>query len=382
MAIGDFIGLLDSQAFVQAAYEPPILRKRTKNVVLLLSSNPENILPHLRSIAITDAGLINTTPLGSLDLGATAGRDMGLIHWVDDIFVAYANDQNADARVWSAKCTETGTLTEPFGNVLLVGQASTINRQSDLIKPHDGILLTGPSYPYPGVHLQTVAITDAGLMPDSITEEMDLPVRPRTQRLRQGAGARIINLSASTAEFYIDSFTCSSMGVLPDSPDDSWGPITCINDHKSLCKISDTVFAIFTIDADGPLKIYTFSINPDGTINKSWKDFEQVEAASLEHLHMTEMGGGYFVLAYTMADPNWRLRTCSIAGDGTITLLDSKDIATGNRGNPFLEHLQGNIWTFTYEDVSGSVRIDTIEISTPGAPAELGHTELIMGIGP
>lgn len=382
MAIGDFGAVLDSDAFVQAASYPPILRKRTKNVVLLLSSNPGNILPHLRSIAITDAGLINTTPLGSLDLGATAGRDMGLIHWVDDIFVVYANDQTAASRVWSVKCTDAGVLTEPPGNVLIVGQASNITRRTALMKPHDGVLLTGPAYPYPGVHLQTILIPDAGTMPGSITESMDIPVRPRTQRNRQGAGDRIINLSATMTELYIDSFTCTATGVLSATPTDSWGPMTVAIDHTSLCKISDTVFVVFSMDADTSIHLRTFSINADGTINKAWLHEEQVEVAGTAHTHMMEMGQGYFVLAYTMAAPNWRLRTCSIAVDGTITFLDSKDLISANRGNPRFEHLTGDIWTLTYEDVAQSVRIDTIEISTPAVGDNITHNELMVGIGP
>jgi len=382
VSIGEFGSVLDSQTFAQVASQPPTLQKRTENVALLLTVDPAAQYPYLRSLDISDLGIIDPTPIDTLSLPNVGARDTFLLHFLEDVFALYHNDAAANSRLWTVACDDQGVITDSPLDDLAVGQASNVTRRSDLLKPHDNILLTGTSYPYPGVHLQTVAITDAGFMPDTVTDSMDLPVRPRMQRLRQGAGNWIIELASLMPSFYIHSFTCTAAGVLPASVTDSWGPIPCVIDHKSLCKISDTVFAICTRDGVSPLKIYTFSINPDGTINKSWIDSEQVEASPSAHVEMTEMGGGYFVLAYNMVAPIWRLKTYFIAADGKIQdgEIDSLDMASPNRGNPWWEHLNGNIWTLTYEDVAQSVRVDTIEIDT--ISPNTAHTELTVGIGP
>lgn len=382
MPIGDFGDVLGSVTFAQWESQPPTLRKRTNNVALLLTLAVGTGHAYLRSLAINDAGQIDPTPIDTLQLDLATCRDMGLIHFLDDVFAVYANDHMANGLLWTAGCDEDGEITDAKIDFLVLGTASNTTRRSDLIKPHDGVLLPGASRPIGGLDLQTVAITDAGLMPDSVTESMALPIPPRIQTLRQGAGDRIIDLVSYAESYYIYSFTCTGAGVLPVGVTDSWDLIPGATDHNSLCKISDTVFAVFVKDNDNTLQIHTFSIQPNGNINKSWIDSEHVESVAGIHLHMMEMGAGYFVLAYVMAAPNWRLKTYFIAADGTIQdgQLDSKDLATGNRGNPWLEHLNGNIWTLTYEDAMESVRVDTIEIGMPGAARP--HNELTMGTGP
>ncbi|MBA7602926.1 hypothetical protein ES703_10022 [subsurface metagenome] len=382
MAIGEFGAILDSVIFPQVESRPPNLRKRTKNVALLLTQHQTSGYKFFRSIAIDDAGNIDDTPIDTMAIETWTHRDMGLIHWINDVFAAYSNDDAGAGHLHTVGCDQDGVITDAPLDYLEVGTATNYSRRTQLIKPHDGILLTGPCKPSAGVHLQTVPITDAGFMPDTVTDSLALPVQPYVQRLRQGAGNRIIDLVGVSGGYHIYSFTCTSAGDLPDSPDDSWGLIPCATYCSSLCKISDTVFAIFTRDLDNTGQIHTFSINPDGTINKTFIDDEQVDPLSYGQGHMTEMGAGYFVLADTMTGPTRRLKTYFIADDGEIQdgAIDSLDGIVSFKGNQRFEHLQGNIWTLTYENAPASVRIDTIEIDTPSNDSP--HTELTVGIGP
>jgi len=382
LALGEFGAVLDSKTFTQIESEPPNLRKRTKNVALLLTLGPANGYMYFRSIAIDDSGLIDATPIDTMAIETWTHRDKGLIHWLDDVFAAYSNDHNLLGHLWTVGCDQDGVITDSPLDYLQVGSATQRLIRSDLFKPHDGILLTGPCLPSAGVYLQTVPISDAGFMPDSVEDSMELPVNPYCQRFRQGAGNRIIDLAYLSAQYYIYSLTCTAAGDLPAAVTDSWGPISSTAQIDSLTKISDTVFALFARDGDGTQNIHTFSINPDGTINKTWIDSENVGESIANHHHMMEMGRGYFVVAYRMEDPKWRLKTYFIAHDGQIQdgHIDTMDMGTGNRGNERFEHLHGNIWTLTYEDVEMSVRIDTIEIDTPLETR--ARNELTMGIGP
>ena len=382
MASGDFGAVLDSKTFLQYEGQPPTLRKRNANVALLVSQGPAFLQVCLRSIAIDDAGLIDATPINLIGISNGTARDMGLLHWLDNVFVAYVNDHTAKGMLYTIACDDDGTITEPPLDSLVIGQASNIQRRSNLTKPHDGILLTAVANPYPNVFLQTVTITDAGIMPPAVTDSMNLPYGNRVQIVRQGAGDRIIDLLSVMAEYWIYSLTCTDAGDLPGSVTDYWGPLPSSTDWNSLCKVSDSVFAVLSQDASLSVYLRTFSINPDGTINKTWIDEELVDTVGPSQLHIMEMEQGYFVLAYTFTGPKWRLKTYFIAPDGTIQDggIDFLDRSTGVRGSPWLEHLNGNIWTFTNEDSLGVIRVDTIEIQTPTAGNT--HNELVFGIGP
>lgn len=382
MAIGDFGLVLDSKPFLQVEAQPPNLRKRTKNVVLLLTQTPQFGRLHFRSIAIDDEGLITGTPLDTFDIMTVTNRDMALLHWLDDVYVAYSNDHFANGHLYTVGCDTDGEIADSQIGHLGIGQAANATRRSELFKPHDGILLTAPCYPYAGVHVQTVAVPDSGILPDSVAASMPLPTQPMQQRLRQGAGDWIVDLASTATQHYIRTFTCTDAGVLPAGETDSWGPIATTTVGCSLCNISNTVFAVFVENSDGTVWIHTFSINENGTIKKEWLDSEQVDDASAGHLEMIEMGGGYFVLSYTRTVEKWRFKTYYIATDGTIQdgHLATMDRATDNRGNQIFEHIEGNIWTHTYESTAGVVFIDTMEITTP--TNEQAHNELMVGIGP
>jgi len=382
VAIGDFGDVLDSQTFTQIENQPPNLRRRNDNVALLLTQAPAHGYIHIRSLDIDNAGLIDATPLDTFEILTITHRDMGLLHWLDDVFVVYTNNHVAAGLLHTVGCDEDGEIADSQLDYLQVANASNVVRRSELIKPHDGVLLTGPSCHESTNANNTVLITDGGIMPASVADTMALPNAFNLQSLRQGAGDWIVCLAALPAEYRIHTFTCTDAGVLPAAVHDTWGPIASAQDLSSLCRISSTMFAVFVKDDDNSLQIHTFSIQPDGDINKSWEDSEQVEAAGGGSPHMMEMGEGYFVLAYTTADPNWKIKTYFIATDGTIQdgAIDSKDMTSGNRGNERFEQQNGNIWTFTYEESAGVVRIDTILILTPGV--EGPHNELVFGIGP
>ncbi len=142
MAIGDFGDFLDSKTFAQYEGQPPILRKRTENVALLLSQGPGILTAHLRSIGIDNAGLITGTPLDFLTLPEGTSRDMGLLHWLHDVFVVYNNDHTAKLNLWTVGCDQDGEITDEKIDYLHPANATNATRRSDLFKPHDGILLT------------------------------------------------------------------------------------------------------------------------------------------------------------------------------------------------------------------------------------------------
>lgn len=382
MAIGDFGALLDSQIFGQDENHAPTLCKRTKNIVLLAANKPATAIPYVRSIAISDAGIINPTPIDDLSLGGGSGRDMGLIHWHENVFVVYANDAAGHGDLWTVACNDAGTITDPPLGELRIGGAINIARRTMLFKPHPHILLTGAAAATDSATCQTVIVSDAGALPDSVTDSLYVPIRPSCQCFRQGSGNQILNLCPKSAVYQIYSFTCTSGGELSDSPTDTWADIATLSDRSPLCKITNTVYALLFRDEDWTCNIHTFSINPDGTINKTWIDSEQVDPTSEGHFHMMEMGAGYFLLVHRRTALESTLKTYFIAPDGTIQdgAIDSMTRATTNWGNPWLEHLDGNIWTLTYQDGNQIVRIDTFEVEMP--EPERAHHELIIGIGP
>ena len=136
MPIGDFGAVLDSQAFFQQASQAPTLRKRTGNVALLLTTDPATEYPYLRSLDISDLGIIDPTPIDTLSIPSAGARDTFLLHFLEDVFAVYRNDAAANSRLWTVACDDQGAITDLPIDDLAVGRASNVSRRSDLLKPH------------------------------------------------------------------------------------------------------------------------------------------------------------------------------------------------------------------------------------------------------
>jgi len=382
MAIGDIIRLLDSEVFAQNATQPAILRKRNKNIVLLCSSAPASYLCYVRSIAITDLGIIDATPEDFLALGALASRDMGLIHWVDDIFAVISNDSDGAQHLWTVACDENGVIPALPTDYMALAPAANMSIRSHLLKPHDGVLLICPTNSITPSMVQTALITDAGLMGDDPAASMDLFLQPRIQRARHGLGNRIVTLYRDGGKIYISTYSCTNAGALPAHTIDDWEVAVPSGDHMSFCKVSNTVYAMFVKHTDNTGMIHTFSINSDGTINKSYLDSEQVELVLHTALEMKEMGGGYFILGYRFDATTLRMKTYFIADSGTIQdgHIGTMDRSFTEVSDLFFEHLTGDIWTLIFLSPGTSIHLDTLEIETP--TEERPHHEMMMKIGP
>lgn len=382
MALGDIIALLDSETFAQNQTQPPIIRKRNKNIVLLCSSAPTAVPCYVRSIYINDSGLITATPEDFLSLGALAGRDMALIHWVDDIFAVLSNDSDGAQHLWTVACDASGVIPASFTDYMALAPAANMSIRSNLIKPHDGVLLICPTNSITPAMVQTALITDAGLMGASPADSMDLPLQPRIQRSRHGLGDRIVTLYRDGGKIYISTYSCTDAGDLPANVIDSWEVAVPSGDHMALVKVSNTVYAMFVKHTDNTGQIHTFSINANGTINKSYIDSEQVEAILHTALEMKEMGAGYFICSYRFDATTLRIKTYFIALDGTIQdgHIGTMDRPFATVSDIFFEHLNGDIWTMIFLSPGTTIHLDTIEIETPILAGP--HHEMVMKIGP
>lgn len=382
MALGQIVQVIDTQGFVLFGGKALVLRNRNKNIVVLLSQNIPDNLPLARAISINDAGEINATPTGSLVLHADAGRDLGLIHWHDDVFVAIDNDHAARVFLIAFSVSAAGVIPGAIIGELAVENASNLLEISDLIKPHDTIILTGECTPNPVKAIQSVIITEAGSFINGLTDSLELSAAAQQIRFRQGSADRIVCAFTYQGHIHICTFPCTSSATMPATPTDTWDSYTSNSDILSLCKVTNSVYAIYGADSDASSRIRTFSINANGTINKSFLATKIVDAKDLATVYMTEIGGGYFITAYGVSGVPGRLRTFHIADDGlTITgPISSLDITSTGFSFPSIIHLQGDIWAFSFLDTAAQIMIYTLEIETPTEARP--HHEMIMKIGP
>jgi len=382
LALGDIVQVLDTQGFALQSGNALVLCKRNKNIAVLLSQDIAANTPLARAISINDAGTINATPTGSLSLYAGAGRDLGLIHWYENIFVAMVNDHTAANRLISFSVSDAGVIPGAIIDDLSLAAASNLHHISDLLQIHDTVIVTGSTYPAAADSVETAIVSIAGSFSAGLADKLPLATRPREQRLRQGSGTRIVEAYTSANVINIVTFTCTALGLMPATPDDSWAWFTAGAERVSLCKITDLVYAIFTYDSDGEARIRTFSINLDGSINKSVIDTEIVDTAGGGVAYMLELSQGYFIVAYQVAGIPGRIKTYFISDAGVITdgQISSLDIDLTGFSQVSMVHLQGDIWALCFLNTDQEIMIYTLEIVTP---SEAGpHHEMIMKIGP
>lgn len=382
MATGDIVKVLDAKTFSQGSSQPAILRKRTKNIALLCQNRVADSICFLQSIGISDVGIINATPLDSLVLGSAMGRDMGLVHWHEDIFAVLANDPVAHVHLWTVSCDDAGNLPISPIDYLQLADASNRTIRSDILKVHTSVALIGETYSISPATVQTVIVSELGGIDAAVADSMDLPEKPKNQRLRYAAGNIIVELWKGTTEAIVSTYACAADGALSASPIDSWTVAATAIDTFGFVKVSNSVFAMFIRHADNSGNIHTFSIQADGKINKAYIDSEVVEATISNFPEMTEMGSGYFIVAYKLSAAFLRVKTYYIADDGTIQNghIGTIDRAFTDTGSLFMEFLGGNIWALLYNSPGTTCHFDTLEITMP--VTERPHHEMIMGIGP
>jgi len=382
LAIGEFISVLDTQGFALYSGKHHQLCKRNKNVVVLLSPQTTNHNALVRSILINDAGSITATPEDSLQLWATVSSDFALIHWSGDVFVAMVNDNLGKNRLITFTVSGAGVIPAAITDFMALANSSNLNSLSQLLRPYDEIILTAPCLGAANTRLESANVLLNGAMPDNPIDDVDLGIQPAQCRFRHGSGERIVGAFCGGAALNIFSFTCDVNGSLPATPDDAWSAYAITSPNLGFAKVTNYVYAIFTNDNDNNVRIRTFSINPDGTINKSFIDTEVVGAAVDVGPYMVELGEGYFIVAYSPTTSVGRLKTYFIDTDGEITdgEIDSHDPACTGFGIVTMVHLFDNNWALCFQNTNTEIMIHTLSIQTPGAA--LSHGEMTMGMGP
>ena len=382
MALGDIVQVLDTQGFAVHALTDIVGCARNANIAVLLTRDLASGHPLARSIAISNAGLITATPEDSLVLHDHNMTDPGLIHFYDDVFVSITHDDSGYTRLISFLVSDVGAIPAARADLLQIANSSNTNHISELLRVHDHVLLTGSCRASDPKNIETVITSYLGIFTDPPADSMQLSISPFETRFRQGSGTRIVGLFNRSYELNIFTFTCTASGIIPATPTDTWLSYTSATSFSSLAKVTDLVYAVLGLDVGGNAVIRTFSINADGTINKSFIDTETVEAASADQAFMTEIGGGYFIVAYGVSGVPGRLRTYFIADDGTITdgHISSLDITSNSFSLVSMFHLQGDIWGMAFVGSATEVLLYTLEIETPSD--EVPHHEMMLGMGP
>lgn len=382
MAVGDIVQVLDTQGFVLYSGHPLKLCKRNKNIVVLLSQNVDTTRPLARAISINDSGTINATPTGSLILWDTHGRDPGLIHLGGNIFIAITNDHLTNVRLISFSVSDVGVIPGLIADDLIMGSAANFTHISDLLQPHAGIIIHGQCKSFAPGNIQTARVSGGGTFQSPYEDDLETSSTPYECRMRQAAGNRIVAAFSYGSHINICTFTCNSAGEMPDTPTDTWDSFTSGTNYLSLCKVTDLVYAILTLDDDDICRIRTFTINVDGSINKSFEDTEAVGTAGNTLAYMIEIGSGYFIVAYQVSGIPGRLKTYYISNTGVIQdgHISTLNIAESAFNFVSIVHLQGDIYALAFENTSTEIMIYTLEIKTPtdGVP----HHEMMIGIGP
>ena len=382
MALGDIVQVLDTQGFALLAGQPLNICMRNDNVVVLFSQKTDTVQPFVRSIGIDNSGQINATPLGSLMLWNVHGRDPALIHWSGNTCIVLNNDQNAAVRLISFSVSDAGVIPATIIDDLSLSAASNTTLASFLLQPHPTVIITGSSNPGDPNHIETAVVTAGGSFAAGLADSMQLSARPIQQRFRKGAGNMIVGAFTAANHVHIFTFTCDGTGGMPATPTDTWDALTTGTNYVAFAKVTDLVYAIFTIDDDGEGRIRTFNISGAGVIDKSFDDTEVVDTVVANSLDLVEMSEGYFIASYGVTGIPGRLKTYYISDAGVITdgHIGTLDIAETDFAHCSIIYLQGNIWVLAFLNTSSQIMLYTLEITTPGVA--IPHHEMMMGMGP
>lgn len=234
-------------------------------------------------------------------------------------------------------------------------------------------------------YCETWTITDAGLIGDTPTDYRNLETV-------DFGNANIIHIAdgliyayayqINNAIGFLCTITVSPLGEI------SW-PLTghvevesvaCT--HPFLIHVVDTTYAC--IYSTGPTggKLITHDISDAGFIAASSIEDYTWEAGACAWPMLCKIGPNVFGAPYQGPDSKGILKTFGISNAGTITrpFLDTLDFTDVMGNIPWMFATTGDYFAVVYPGEDDDMFLKTFEIRAE-AP-QLGHTELIMGIGP
>jgi len=266
-------------------------------------------------VADGDIGSVKDT----IEFDGVASVGQRIVKCYDDIVAYFFCNSSSNQKVISVEVDSAGLMpATPEDSLAFNGGWCGY---CDLLFCHSDILLMIHRGAASDGWLATAEIDTAGAISNALLDDLEYDtvasIKSRIIEIIPGWYAFIYEVSAGPG--WLMTVSCSTSGVLPAAVQDSFEFDSVYYRAGHLCMVGDDYIAIVWEDTDHDGQLCTVSVNGSGNLGSSCKDTYEFETSDCLDPFIIHMQGNIYAIVYTgPGDEGW-IKTVEIDDEGNIT---------------------------------------------------------------
>jgi FlaG/FlaF family flagellin (archaellin) len=356
-------------------YDPEIINV-DGSVYAIVYTGPDSD-GFLKTVEITNNGLISDNIIDDLELGIFDYREQNIIHVSDNIYAMVYRGLYNDGYIRTLEINNNGQIIK---DTIDIFEFETQNCFEPNIINVDGsvyaIVYTGPDS---DGFLKTVSIMSDGQITDSVVDflEFDISDGYESNIIFVYNDIYAIAYNGSSGKGILKTVEISNNGLITDDVIDS----LCFDDVRGydpeIIHISDDIFVIAYNGTNGKGILKTVEISNNGLITDDVIDSLYFDDARGYDPEIIRIFNDIYAIAYTGPDNDGFLKTVNITSDGQITdsVIDILEFSTSDAYVPEIIHINDRIVAIVYQGLNGGY-LSTLRIGENGDITDLNDETL------
>jgi len=381
MPIGEIIRILDTHIFDAALGHYPAIQQIDEDLHCIAYAGADED-GWARTVNITPAGIISEPPSNTLEFDATTAAYSKACVRPPNILCNFYRSQDLDRYCEAIIVNADGTLEQHANNSVAFALSNytfgpPLHRAGDIVA-------IAYSHLDGTAHVCTVTVSDEGQVTDPPTSDL------ATTAIVQGYpslahvkdNVHVLMYQDGGNNGYAISVNISEAGAVTATGQPNTLIAAQYNWNNNLIKIKDNTFICVHHGPTTTGVAAVFQCSDAGLITVPTNNIYEFEDTSCDAPWALRITDEVFAVAYTGQGGDGFLKTikCQVGSAATWTAISTLEFDTGHCDDPVIIKRGPGVYTLCYNGPSDAGTLKTVEILDP--QFALGHTELLMGIGP
>jgi len=381
MAIGKIVKIIATHPFDATRALWIDLIQILDNLHCLSYSGPD-INAWARSINITAAGAISEPATNTLELNDAGCDDARACVRPDDVVCTCYNTTAHVPTLSACIVNADGTLSEHANHIVPYEAANSIRR--DVVHVADSTIAIAYDRFSGDTYIITWSVSEQGAA--AAAKIQNFQVDPLVSGFSQIVNVKdnvFVDCYQSTSNYaYARSVNITDAGAVSFT---AFGRVAITDQahaYHHVIKLKNNTFISVGHAADLHGWAAVFQVSDDGQVTLPGNNLYEFYSFSLNRPRALRITDDVFAVVYADGENDGWLKTikCEVGTDATWTPIDQLEFDGVDGEYPVITRRSDNVFCIAYSSTDNAGILKTVEIT--GAAPTLGHTELLMGIGP
>jgi len=381
MPIGEIIKLLDTHIFDSTRGSYPAIQQIDEDLHCIAYRGPDDD-GWSKSVNITAAGAISEPASNTLVFDATTANYCKACVRPPNILCNFYRSEDLDRYLEAIKVNADGTL-EQHANHGVKFTTADYTFGPPLYRA-GSIVAIAYQHQDGTAHVCTITVSDEGQVTDPPTHDL------ATTAIVQGYpslahvkdNVHVLMYQDGGNNGYAISVNISEAGTVTPTGQPNTLIAAQYNWNNNLIKIKDNTFICVHHGPDSTGVAAVFQCSDEGVITVPTNNIYEFEDTSCDAPWALRITDEVFAVAYTGQDGDGFLKTikCHVASAATWTAVSALEFDEAHCDDPVIIKRGPGVYTLCYNGPADAGTLKTVQILDP--ISSLGHTEMLMGIGP